>query len=402
MNEAYIYDAIRTPRGKGKKSGSLHEVRPIELLSTLLVALKEKNDLDTSQIDDCLIGVNSPLEEQGGDIARTAVLHSGYDLDVPAAQINRFCSSGLEAVNLAAAKIRSGWEDLIIAGGLESMSRVPLGSDGGAMFLDPLVSTRIGYIPQGISADLIATLEGFSRKDVDEVAVQSQKRAAIAQAEKRFDNSLIPVKDQNGIIMLSKDEFVRPRTSLEGLAELNPAFEKMGNAGFDRVALHKYFQLEKINHVHHAGNSSGIVDGSALVLVGSKEKGRELNLKPRAKIISTALVGLDPTIMLTGPAPASKKALKKAGMNITDIDLIEVNEAFSSVVLKFMKEMRINDFDKINVNGGSIAFGHPIGATGSILLGTCLDELERQNLQTGLITLCIGGGMGIATIIERT
>lgn len=402
MNEAYIYDAIRTPRGKGKKSGSLHEVRPIELLSTLLVALKEKNDLDTSQIDDCLIGVNSPLEEQGGDIARTAVLHSGYDLDVPAAQINRFCSSGLEAVNLAAAKIRSGWEDLIIAGGLESMSRVPLGSDGGAMFLDPLVSTRIGYIPQGISADLIATLEGFSRKDVDEVAVQSQKRAAIAQAEKRFDNSLIPVKDQNGIIMLSKDEFVRPRTSLEGLAELNPAFEKMGNAGFDRVALHKYFQLEKINHVHHAGNSSGIVDGAALVLVGSKEKGRELNLKPRAKIISTALVGLDPTIMLTGPAPASKKALKKAGMNIKDIDLIEVNEAFSSVVLKFMKEMRINDFDKINVNGGSIAFGHPIGATGSILLGTCLDELERQNLQTGLITLCIGGGMGIATIIERT
>lgn len=402
MNEAYIFDAIRTPRGKGKKTGSLHEVRPIELLTTLLVALKEKNDLDTSQIDDCLIGVNSPLEEQGGNIARAAVLHSGYDLDVPAAQVNRFCSSGLEAVNLAAAKIRSGWEDLIIAGGLESMSRVPLGSDGGAMFLDPLVSTRIGYIPQGISADLIATLEGFSRKDVDEVAVQSQKRAALAQAEKRFDKSLIPVKDQNGIIMLSRDEFVRPQTTLEGLAELNPAFEKMGNAGFDRVALHKYFQLEKINHVHHAGNSSGIVDGSALVLVGSKEKGKQLNLKQRAKIISTALVGLDPTIMLTGPAPASQKALKKAGMELKDIDLIEVNEAFASVVLKFMKDMRINNFDKINVNGGSIALGHPIGATGSILLGTCLDELERQDLQTGLITLCIGGGMGIATIIERT
>ncbi len=401
MNEAYIFDAIRTPRGKGKKTGSLHEVRPIELLSTLLVALKKKNDLDTSQVDDCLIGVNAPLEEQGGDIARAAVLHSGYDLDVPAAQINRFCSSGLEAVNLAAAKIRSGWEDLIIAGGLESMSRVPLGSDGGAMFLDPLVSTRIGYIPQGVSADLVATLEGFSRKDVDEVAVQSQKRAAIAQAEKRFDNSLIPVKDQNGIVMLSKDEFVRPRTTLEGLAELNPSFETIGNAGFDRVALHKYFQLEKINHVHHAGNSSGIVDGSALVLVGSEEKGKALNLKPRAKIISTALVGLDPTIMLTGPAPASKKALKKAGMKLKDIDLIEVNEAFASVVLKFMKDMRINDFDKINVNGGSIALGHPIGATGSILLGTCLDELERQDLQTGLITLCIGGGMGIATIIER-
>ncbi|MFK8009365.1 MAG: acetyl-CoA C-acetyltransferase [Saprospiraceae bacterium] len=401
MTEAYIFDAIRTPRGKGKKTGSLHEVRPIELLSTLLVALQEKNDLDTAQIDDCLIGVNAPLEEQGGDIARTAVLHAGYDLDVPAAQINRFCSSGLEAVNLAAAKIRSGWEDLIIAGGLESMSRVPLGSDGGAMFLDPLVSTRIGYIPQGISADLIATLEGFSRNDVDEVAVQSQKRAAIAQAEKRFDHSLIPVKDQNGIVMLSKDEFVRPRTTLEGLADLNPSFEKMGNAGFDRVALHKYFQLEKINHVHHAGNSSGIVDGAALVLVGSEEKGKALNLKPRAKIISTALVGLDPTIMLTGTAPASKKALKKAGMDLKDIDLFEVNEAFSAVVLKFMKDMRINNFDKINVNGGSIALGHPIGATGSILLGTCLDELERQDLQTGLITMCIGGGMGIATIIER-
>jgi acetyl-CoA C-acetyltransferase len=402
MTEAYIFDAIRTPRGKGKKTGSLHEVRPIELLSTLLVALQEKNDLDTSQIDDCLIGVNSPLEEQGGDIARAAVLHAGYDLDVPAAQINRFCSSGLEAVNLAAAKIRSGWEDLIIAGGLESMSRVPLGSDGGAMFLDPLVSTRIGYIPQGISADLIATLEGFSRKDVDEIAVLSQKRAAIAQAEKRFDQSIIPVKDQNGIVMLSKDEFVRPLTDMEGLAALHPAFEEMGNAGFDRVALHKYFQLEKINHVHHAGNSSGIVDGSALVLVGSKEKGKALNLKPRAKIISTALVGLDPTIMLTGTAPASQKALKRAGMNIKDIDLIEVNEAFAAVILKFMKDMRINDLDKINVNGGSIALGHPIGATGSILLGTCLDELERQDLQTGLITLCIGGGMGIATIIERT
>lgn len=401
MTEAYIFDAIRTPRGKGKKTGSLHEVRPIELLSTLLVALREKNDLDTAQIDDCLIGVNAPLEEQGGDIARTAVLHAGYDLDVPAAQINRFCSSGLEAVNLAAAKIRSGWDDLIIAGGLESMSRVPLGSDGGAMFLDPLVSTRIGYIPQGISADLIASLEGFSRNDVDELAVQSQKRAAIAQAEKRFDHSLIPVKDQNGIVMISKDEYVRPRTTLEGLAALNPSFEKMGNAGFDRVALHKYFQLEKINHVHHAGNSSGIVDGAALVLVGSEEKGKVLNLKPRAKIISTALVGLDPTIMLTGPAPASQKALKKVGMNINDIDLIEVNEAFAAVVLKFMKDMRINDFDKINVNGGSIALGHPIGATGSILLGTCLDELERQDLQTGLITLCIGGGMGIATIIER-
>lgn len=401
MNEAYIFDAIRTPRGKGKKSGSLHEVRPIELLSTLLVALREKHHLDTAQIDDCIIGVNAPLEEQGGDIARTAVLHAGYNLDVPAAQINRFCASGLEAVNLAAAKVRSGWEHLIIAGGLESMSRVPLGSDGGAMFLDPLVSTRIGYIPQGVSADLIATIEGFSRQDVDQYAVQSQKRAAIAQAEKRFEKSLIPVKDQNGIPMLHKDEYVRPRTTLEDLAELTPSFEQMGNAGFDRVALHKYYQLEKINHVHHAGNSSGIVDGSSLVLIGSKEKGKELNLSPRAKIKSTALVGLDPTIMLNGPAPASRKALKIAGMELKDIDLIEVNEAFASVVLKFARDMRINNFDKINVNGGSIAFGHPIGATGSIMIGTCLDELERQNLQTGLITMCIGGGMGIATIIER-
>lgn len=401
MNEAYIFDAIRTPRGKGKKSGSLHEVRPIELLSTLLVALREKHNLNTSQIDDCLIGVNAPLEEQGGDIARTAVLHAGYNLDVPAAQINRFCASGLEAVNLAAAKVRSGWENLIIAGGLESMSRVPLGSDGGAMFLDPLVSTRIGYIPQGVSADLIATIEGFSRRDVDHYAVQSQKRAAIAQAEKRFEKSLIPVKDQNGITMLSKDEYVRPRTTIEDLAELTPSFEKMGNEGFDRVALHKYYQLEKINHVHHAGNSSGIVDGSSLVLIGSKEKGQELNLTPRAKIKSTALVGLDPTIMLNGPAPASRKALKIAGMDLKDIDLIEVNEAFASVVLKFARDMRIDNFDQINVNGGSIAFGHPIGATGSIMIGTCLDELERQDLQTGLITMCIGGGMGIATIIER-
>lgn len=401
MTEAYIFDALRTPRGKGKKTGSLHEVRPIELLTTLLTALKERNSLDTSQVDDCLIGVNAPLQEQGGNIARAAVLYAGYDLDVPAAQVNRFCSSGLEAVNLAAAKIRSGWEDLVIAGGVESMSRVPLGSDGGAMFLDPVVSKNIGFIPQGVSADLIATLEGFSRTDVDEVAVLSQQRAAHAQNEGWFSRSLISVKDQNELVLLEKDEFIRSGTTLEILAQLNPAFQKMGEAGYDQVALQKYFQLEKINHVHHAGNSSGIVDGAALVLVGSEEKGKALNLKPRARIVSTALVGLDPTIMLTGPAPATQKALKKAGMNISDIDLMEVNEAFAGVVLKFMKEMKLDNFDKINVNGGSIAMGHPIGATGSILLGTCLDELERRDLNTGLVTLCIGGGMGIATVIER-
>ncbi|HFC00776.1 MAG TPA: acetyl-CoA C-acetyltransferase [Phaeodactylibacter sp.] len=402
MTEAYIFDTIRTPRGKGKKTGSLYEVRPIELLTTLLSALKERNSLDTSQVDDCLIGVNAPLQEQGGNIARAAVLHAGYDLDVPAAQVNRFCSSGLEAVNLAAAKVRSGWEDLVIAGGVESMSRIPLGSDGGAMFLDPVVSRNIGFIPQGVSADLIATLAGFSRTDVDEVAVLSQQRAAHAQSEGWFAPSIIPVKDQNELVLLDKDEFIRPDTTLEILAQLNPAFQKMGEAGYDRVALQKYFQLEKINHVHHAGNSSGIVDGAALVLVGSEEKGKALNLKPRARIVSTALVGLDPTIMLTGPAPASQKALKKAGMNISDIDLIEVNEAFAGVVLQFMREMKLNDFDKINVNGGAIAMGHPIGATGAILLGTCLDELERRDLNTGLVTLCIGGGMGIATVIERS
>jgi len=399
--EAYIFDAVRTPRGKGKKTGSLHEVRPIELLTTVLNALQERNNLDTSQVDDCLIGNNAPIGEQGGNIARTAVLYAGWDLDVPGAQVNRFCSSGLETINLAAAKIRSGWDDLIVAGGVESMSRVPMGSDGGAMFTDPKVSQKIKFVPQGISADLIATMEGFSRSEVDNLAVLSQKRATAARENGWFDKSLIPVKDQNGIAMLDHDEFIRPGTTAEILAGLSPSFAQLGASGFDDVALQKYFSLEKINHVHHAGNSSGIVDGAALTLVGSMEKGKALGLKPRARIVSTALVGTDPTIMLTGPAPATQKALKKAGMTIYDIDLLEVNEAFAAVVLKFMKEMKLTDFGKINVNGGAIALGHPIGATGTILMGTLIDELERRDLNTGLVTLCIGGGMGIATVVER-
>lgn len=401
MQEAYIFDAVRTPRGKGKKSGSLHEVKPVDLLKTVLVALKERNDLDTSQIDDCLIGCLSPIGEQGGDIARTAVIYAGYDVDVPGAQVNRFCSSGLETINLAAAKVRSGWEDLIVAGGVESMSRVPMGSDGGAMAMDPVVSRKMGFVPQGISADLIASLEGFSRKDVDSVGVISQERATHAREQGYFSKSLIPVRDMNGLTILDYDEFIRPGTTLDSLANLNPSFAMMGSFGFNDVALQKYYEVEKINHVHHAGNSSGIVDGASVTLIGSKEKGTAMGLKPRARIVSAALVGQDPTVMLTGPGPATLRALKRAGMNVNDIDLFEVNEAFAAVVLRFMKDVGIDNFDKINVNGGSIAMGHPIGATGSMLLGTCLDELERRDLNTGLVTLCIGGGMGIATIIER-
>ncbi len=402
MNEAYIFDAVRTPRGKGKINGSLYEVPSIELLKTLLDALQRRNDLDTTEVDDCLIGCNAPVGDQGGNIARTAVLYAGWDLDVPGAQVHRFCGSGLESINLAAAKICAGWEDLVVAGGVESMSRVPLGSDGGAMMMNPSVAQRLAYVPQGISADLIATLGNFSRADVDNVAVRSQQLAGTAIENGYFNQSLIPVTDLNGINILAQDEFVRPQTTLEILSNLKPSFEKMGAMGFDEIALSKFYNIEKIKHVHHAGNSSGIVDGAALVLLGSKAKGEALGLKPRAKIRSAALVGLDPTIMLTGPAPASKKALKKAGMLLSDIDLIEINEAFASVVLHFMREMGIeDDFDKINVNGGAIALGHPIGATGTILLGTALDELERRNLNTALVTLCIGGGMGIATIIER-
>jgi len=401
MNEAYIYDCIRTPRGKGKKSGSLHEVPAIDLLKTLLISLKERNQLDTSQIDDVLIGVNSPIGEQGGNIARTAALYTGYELDVPGAQVNRFCASGLETVNQAAARIRSGWDSLIVAGGVESMSRVPLSSDGGAMFENPAVANTLSYVPQGISADLIATLEGFSRQQLDEFAVLSQQRASEASSKGYFDKSIIPVKDNSGINILSHDEFIRPSTTTEILAQLKPSFAKMGAMGYDAVALQKYFEVEKINHVHHAGNSSGIVDGAALTLVGSQEMGERFGIQPRAKIISTGLIGMDATIMLTGPAPATRKALQKVGMTIADIDLMEVNEAFAAVVLRFMREMKLDNFDRVNVNGGAIALGHPIGATGSMLLGTLVDELERRDLSTGLVTMCIGGGMGIATIVER-
>jgi acetyl-CoA C-acetyltransferase len=400
-NEAYIFDAIRTPRGKGKKSGSLYEVAPIELVATLLTELQARNDLDTSQVDDIVLGCVTPVGEQGADIARTAALYADWHVDTPGMQINRFCASGLETVNLAASKIRSGWEDLIVAGGVESMSRVPMASDGGAWILDPRVNTKTHFVPQGISADLVATVEGLSREDVDKFALRSQHQAAHASVSGHFKKSIVPVRDKSNLLILEKDEYIRADATLEGLAGLNPAFEMMGEMGFDAVALQRYPEVERLNHVHTAGNSSGIVDGAALVLVGSKAKGEALGLKPRARVVSIALVGTEPTIMLVGPAPASKKALKKANMEIDDIDLFEVNEAFAAVVLRFMREMDIDSLENLNVNGGAIAMGHPLGATGAMLLNTALDELERADLETALITLCVGGGMGIATIIER-
>ncbi len=400
MNEAYIFDAIRTPRGRGKETGALHGVKSLDLLATLFHAMQERHDLDTSQVNDVLLGCVTPIQEQGADIARTAPLVAGWDVDIPGAQLNRFCASGLEAVNLAAAKVRSGWEHLIVAGGVEAMSRVPMGSDGGALFEDPEVIARLGIVPQGISADLIATLEGFSREDVDAFALESQQRAARAAANGYF-TSLMPVVGEDGTVILDHDEHPRPGTTLAGLASLRPAFQKMGEARFNAIALKKYTQIDHINHVHTAGNSSGIVDGAALVLVGSKEKGAALGLEPRARIVSAALLGDEPTIMLTAPAPTSKKALKMAGMTLADIDLIEVNEAFAAVVLKFMREMGLKDSERVNVNGGAIALGHPLGATGAVILSTALDELERRDKETALITLCAGGGMGIATIIER-
>ncbi len=399
--EAYIYDAIRTPRGRGKANGSLHEVRPLDLLKTLFDELRVRHDLDTSQVDDVLLGCVTPVKEQGGNIARTAPLYAGWDLDLPGAQLNRFCASGLEAVNLAAMKVRSGWEEMVVAGGVESMSRVPMGSDGGAMWDDYEVMAQLDIVPQGISADLIASLEGFTRQDVDEFALLSQRRAAIAQQNGYF-SSIVPVRAADGRVLLDCDEHARPDATLEGLGALKAAFVNLGAMGFDAVALRKYPQLTEINHVHTAGNSSGIVDGAALVLVGSKEKGAALGLRPRARVVSAALLGDEPTIMLTAPAPTSQRALKKAGMVVGDIDLFEINEAFASVVLKFIREMGLPDGpERVNVNGGAIALGHPLGATGAMLLGTALDELERRDLSTALITLCAGGGMGIATIIER-
>ena len=400
MSEAYIIDAIRTPRGKGKKDGSLYEVKPISLLTGLLNELQHRHQLDTSKVDDIVLGCVTPVSDQGADIAKTAAVAAGWNDDVAGVQINRFCASGLEAVNMAAMKVRSGWEDLVVAGGVESMSRVPMGSDGGPWALDPETNLHSGFVPQGIGADLIATLDGYTREDVDHFALHSQQKAAQAQASGYFKKSIIPVKDKAGVVILAEDEFIKPNTTAEGLAKLNPSFEMMGQMGFDAVALQKYPEAQKIHHVHHAGNSSGIVDGAALVLIASDKAVKEQNLKPRAKILSTALVGTDPTIMLTGPAPAARKALEKAGLSIDDIDLFEVNEAFAAVVMRFIHELKV-DPAKVNVNGGAIAMGHPLGATGAMILGALLDELERQDKKRGLATLCVGGGMGIATIVER-
>ena len=400
MTDAFIYDAVRTPRGKGTKDGSLHQVTPVHLLSNLFGELKGRHQLDTSKVDDVVLGCVTPVGEQGADIARTAVLYSGWDQSVAGVTQSRFCASGLESVNLAAMKVMSGMEDLVVGGGVESMSRWPMGSDGGAMAMDPRVNGMMGFAPQGIGADLIASLEGFSRQDVDAFAVRSQQRAAKAQAENRFDKSVVPVKDINGMTVLDRDETIRGETTVETLSALKPSFEQMGMMGFDATALRKYTTVEKITHVHHAGNSSGIVDGAALVLVGNKRIGNKLKLKPRARILSVAVIGSEPTIMLTGIAPAAQKALAKARMDVKDIDLFEINEAFAAVVLKAVRALGI-DMDKVNVNGGAIAMGHPLGATGAIILGTALDELERSNKNTALISLCVGGGMGIATIIER-
>src|SRR4051794_19213100 len=402
QQQAFVYDAIRTPRGRGKKNGSLHEVKPVDLVVGLLDEVRKRNPgLDPDRIDDVVLGVVSPLGDQGGDIAKTAALAAGLPETVAGVQLNRFCASGLEAVNQAAMRVRSGFEDLILAGGVESMSRVPMGSDGGAWAMDPRTALDTSFVPQGIGADLIATLEGWSRSDVDAFAAESQARAAKAQANGYFDRSVIPVRDLNGLTVLDKDEFIRPGTTVESLAGLKPSFAQIGDqGGFDSVALEKYHWVDEIDHVHHAGNSSGIVDGAALVVVGTEEIGAELGLTPRARVLATAVSGADPTIMLTGPAPASRKALAKAGLEVGDIDLFEMNEAFAAVAMRYMRDLDI-PHERVNVNGGAIAMGHPLGATGAMLLGTLVDELERRDLRYGLATLCVGGGMGIATVIER-
>ena len=401
MTEAFIYDAVRTPRGRGKASGALHGMTPMQLAVTALKAVRDRNELDTSAVDDVVLGCVEPVGEQGADIARVAVLEAGYAETTAGVQINRFCASGLEACNMAAAQIMSGQSDLAIGGGVESMSRVPMGSSGGAWAMDPQVAFHTYFVPQGVSADLVATKYGMSRADVDAYAVESQRRAARAWAEGRFKRSVVPVSDINGLSVLDRDEYLRPETTMQSLAALEPSFVKTGESfGFDAVAIQRYPEVERINHVHHAGNSSGIVDGAAAVLIGSRETGDRLGLKPRARIRSFASVGSEPTIMLTGPSFAAEKALKRAGMGAGDIDLYELNEAFAAVVLRFMQALDIAH-DKINVNGGAIAMGHPLGATGAMILGTLLDELERTGKATGLATLCVGAGMGTATIIER-
>jgi acetyl-CoA C-acetyltransferase len=400
--EPLIFDAIRTPRGKGKVNGSLHSTKPVDLVVGLMHETLSRNpQLDPSRIDDVVLGCVTPIGDQGADIAKTAAIKAGLPDTVAGVQLNRFCASGLEAVNIAAQKVASGWEDLVLAGGVESMSRVPMGSDGGAWAMDPETAYDTSFVPQGISADLIATVEDLSRDDVDAYAVRSQERAAAAQADGRFANSVVPVLDLNDQVVLDHDEFIRPGTTVETLAGLKPSFAAIGDmGGFDAVALQKYHWVEKINHVHTPGNSSGIVDGASLVVVGNEKTGSELGLRARAKILATAVSGADPTIMLTGPAPASRKALAKAGLTADDIDLVEINEAFAAVVLRYVKDMGF-DMDRVNVNGGAIAMGHPLGATGGMILGTLVDELERQNKRYGLATLCIGGGMGIATVVER-
>ncbi|HEY6523932.1 MAG TPA: acetyl-CoA C-acetyltransferase [Solirubrobacteraceae bacterium] len=400
--EPLIFDAIRTPRGKGKVNGSLHATKPVDLVVGLMhEALSRNPELDPNRVDDVVLGCVTPIGDQGADIAKTAAIKAGLPDTVAGVQLNRFCASGLEAVNIAAQKVASGWEDLVFAGGVESMSRVPMGSDGGAWAMDPETAYDTSFVPQGISADLIATVEDFSRDDVDAYAVRSQERASTAQAEGRFSGSVVPVLDINDQVVLDHDEFIRPGTTVETLGGLKPSFAAIGDmGGFDAVALQKYHWVEKINHVHTPGNSSGIVDGASLVVVGNEKTGSELGLRARAKILATAVSGADPTIMLTGPAPASRKALAKAGLTADDIDLIEINEAFAAVVLRFVRDMGF-DMDRVNVNGGAIAMGHPLGATGGMILGTLVDELERQDKRYGLATLCIGGGMGIATVVER-
>jgi acetyl-CoA C-acetyltransferase len=400
--EPLVFDAIRTPRGKGKVNGSLHATKPVDLVVGLMHELLSRNpDFDPNRVDDVVLGCVSPIGDQGADIAKTAAIKAGLPDTVSGVQLNRFCASGLEAVNIAAQKVASGWEDLVLAGGVESMSRVPMGSDGGAWAMDPETNYDTSFVPQGIGADLIATVEEFSREDVDAYAARSQALAAKAQSEGRFSKSVIPVLDLNDHVVLDHDEFIRAGTTVETLGGLKPSFEMMGEmGGFDAVALQKYHWIEKINHVHTPGNSSGIVDGASLMAIGNEKTGAELGLRARARILATAVSGSDPTIMLTGPAPASRKALGKAGLTVEDIDLIEMNEAFAAVVLRFVKDMGA-DIEKVNVNGGAIAMGHPLGATGAMILGTLIDELERQDKRYGLATLCVGGGMGIATVVER-
>ncbi|WP_328333756.1 MULTISPECIES: acetyl-CoA C-acetyltransferase [unclassified Streptomyces] len=400
--EAFVYDAIRTPRGRGKANGALHGTKPIDLVVGLIHEVRRRfPGLDPAAIDDIVLGVVSPVGDQGSDIARTAAVAAGLPDTVAGVQENRFCASGLEAVNLAAAKVRSGWEDLILAGGVESMSRVPMASDGGAWAMDPMTNWDTGFAPQGVGADLIATIEGFTRHDVDSYAALSQERAAEAWKDGRFARSVVPVTDRNGLVVLDHDEHLRPGTTADSLAALKPSFAAIGEmGGFDAVALQKYHWVEKIDHVHHAGNSSGIVDGASLVAIGSGEVGERYGLTPRARIVSAAVSGSEPTIMLTGPAPATRKALAKAGLTIGDMDLVEINEAFAGVVLRFARDMEL-PLDKINVNGGAIALGHPLGATGAMILGTLIDELERRDQRYGLATLCVGGGMGVATVVER-